>query len=497
MTRATKLFSALLLPFLFNFPVYAEALKPAGDQLKAAAGAAAVSAPEPARTFAAAEADWRAAAGKYSSKVFTPPPQRRLDVPGSELVLLQGFHWYADDYWQHPAGGWWGVLARKAPEVAAAGFDLVWFPPVSLGSYYPKEWYNLDSQWGKKEALLEAVKSMHRSGVKVLADIVLNHRNGSSNWLDFKSPDWPSNVIVNDDEVWAQPAYAALPRALYGDEGQGDFGCRDLDHRNPAVQEDSRVFLRWLKHTVGFDGWRYDMVKGYAPSHIEDYNKASSPVFTVGEYYDTDRRQITDWIDGTDSSSGKANASTAFDFTQRYALVGAVESERYELLNDNGRPSGVIGWWPAKSVTYVESHDTSPRDPNFIQNAAPDGLRLHPDPSRHPLRVLAALLRLGPRLPRRHHKAAGGAQKRGRNLHQPHADTGGQQRPVRGHHSRQEPPAGDEAGPQLGLEPGRRLDPGGQRRALRRVEPFLEIGRTPQKKNPGFSARVFFAPPLN
>ena len=217
---------------------------------------------------------------------------------------------------------------------------------------------------------MEAVKSMHKAGVKVLADIVLNHRNGSTNWLDFKNPDWPSNAIVNNDEVWAQPSYAALPRSLYGDEGQGDFGCRDLDHRDPLVQEDSRIFMRWLKHTVGFDGWRYDMVKGYAPSHIEDYNTASSPAFTVGEYYDTDRQQIVGWIDGTDSSAGKANASTAFDFTQRYALVGAVESERYELLNDNGRPSGVIGWWPAKAVTYVESHDTSPRDPNFIQNAS-------------------------------------------------------------------------------------------------------------------------------
>ncbi|MCM2267401.1 MAG: alpha-amylase family glycosyl hydrolase [Elusimicrobiales bacterium] len=326
--------------------------------------------PVPYKVSAAPAADWRAASGKYSSKTFKPPPQRRLDTEGSELVMLQGFHWYADDYWQHPPRGWWGELAKKAPEVAAAGFDLVWFPPVSVGSYYPKEWYNLDSQWGKKEALTEAIRAMHKGGVKVLADVVLNHRNGTTNWLDFTSPDWPSNVIVNDDEVWAQPPYAALPRSLYGDEGQGDFGCRDLDHKNPAVQEDTRVFMRWLRHTIGFDGWRYDMVKGYAASHIEDYNTASSPEFTVGEYYDTDRQQITSWIDGTDSRPGKVNASTAFDFTQRYALVGAVESERYELLNDNGRPSGVIGWWPAKAVTYVESHDTSPRDPSFIQNAS-------------------------------------------------------------------------------------------------------------------------------
>ncbi len=372
MARA-KLFSVLLLSFVFSSVLSAGAPPTADEQLKTASENVVVFSPEPSRAAepsAKAATDWQDANRKYGSKAFSPKPQHRIDVPGSELVMLQGFHWYADNYWIHPAGGWWGVLAQKAPEVAAAGFDLIWFPPVSIGSYYPREWYNLDSQWGKKDMLLNSVKAMHKAGVKVLADVVINHRNGSSTWIDFKSPDWPSNVVVNDDEVWAQPGYAAMPRSLYGDEGQGDFGCRDLDHKNPQVQEDTKIFMRWLKNDIGFDGWRYDMVKGYAPSHVMNYNVASSPIFTVGEFYDTDRQLVSNWIDGTDNSPGKANASTAFDFTTHYAIVGAVENERYELLNDNGRPAGLIGWWPAKSVTYVESHDTSPRDPNFIATAS-------------------------------------------------------------------------------------------------------------------------------
>ena len=128
--------------------------------------------------------------------------------------------------------------------------------------------------------------------------------------------------------------------------------------------------MRWLKNTVGFDGWRYDMVKGYPAKYVQLYNEASSPVFSVGEFYDTNRQDLANWVDGTDTTAGKINASTAFDFTTRYNLVSAVESERYELLNDNGRPSGLIGWWPAKSITYVESHDTSPRDPTFLQTAS-------------------------------------------------------------------------------------------------------------------------------
>ncbi|MFA6433417.1 MAG: alpha-amylase C-terminal beta-sheet domain-containing protein [Elusimicrobiales bacterium] len=314
-------------------------------------------------------ADWLEAGGLYRDEVFRPAPQDRVDVDGSPAIMLQGFHWYADGYWYHPPKGWWGVLEQNAGEIARSGFNLVWFPPASNGSYYPNEWYNLDSQWGTRAALVQAVNAMHAAGVKVVADIVLNHRNGATNWLDFKNPDWPSTVIVRNDEVWAQPAYAGLARSPNDDEGQGELGCRDLDHKDPLVRQDATVFLRWLKNTIGFDGWRYDMVKGFAPSHIKNYNEASSPVFSVGEYYDGNRQLITDWIDGTDNSPGKPNASSAFDFPTRFSLIAAVEGDRYELLNDNGRPSGLIGWWPSKAVTFVENHDTSPRDPAFINNA--------------------------------------------------------------------------------------------------------------------------------
>jgi len=336
-----------------------------------------VSAPEasPARLvnsplLSPARAEWLNANKLYSDRDYAPQPQHRVDTNDSKLIMLQGFHWYADSYWLHPANGWWGVLADKAAAVGRAGFDLVWMPPVSKGSYYPTEWYNLDSQWGNKDNLLKAVSAMHAAGVKTVADVVLNHRNGTTGWADFTNPDWPTTVVTQDDEWAGIPGAANNGKSPNYDEGQGDSGCRDLDHRNPLVQQDSKIFMRWLKNTIGFDGWRYDMVKGYAPQHIDDYNTASSPIFTVGEVYDGNRQIVANWIDGTDNGPGKINASSAFDFPTKFNLMSAIEAERYETLNDNGKPSGLIGWWPAKSVTFVENHDTSPRDPNFIANAS-------------------------------------------------------------------------------------------------------------------------------
>ncbi|NLH39340.1 MAG: alpha-amylase [Elusimicrobia bacterium] len=313
---------------------------------------------------------WLDAVAKYSDKSFSPSASTRLDSRANYMVMLQGFHWYADSYWYHPTNGWWGVLADKSKEIKAAGFGLIWFPPVSIGSYYPTEWYNLNSQWGTEQNLRNAINAMHQQGIYVLADVVLNHRNGKNDWADFKNPDWPTTVIVQNDEWAGIHGEPNNGKSSNYDEGQGDGGCRDLDHRNPTVQNDTKIFMRWLKNDLGFDGWRYDMVKGYSPSHIQDYNNASSPVFTVGEVYDGDRQVVTNWIDGTDNSSAKSNASSAFDFPTKFNLINAIENERYEILNDNGKPSGLIGWWPAKAVTFVENHDTSPRDPNFIASAS-------------------------------------------------------------------------------------------------------------------------------
>ena len=345
---------------------------PAADLLREQAGPTDFSFAEPVpqrldnSPLSPARAEWLAAKKKYADGVFSPGKPQRVDTEGSKLVLLQGFHWFADDYWYHPPRGWWGVLADRAPEVGRAGFDMIWFPPVSNGSYYPNQWYNFDSQWGKKDELFKAVRAMHSAGVKVLADIVLNHRNGTKDWADYTNPDWPTTVIVRNDE------WQGSPKSPYDDEGQGDFGCRDLDHRSPVVQEDTKVFLRYLRNTVGFDGWRYDMVKGYPGYYNGLYDQASNPFFSVGEFYDTNRQLLANWVDSTDNSAGKRNAATIFDFTTKYNLQSAIESERYEMLNDGGRPSGFIGWWPAKAVTFVENHDTSPRDVNFLPNATPE-----------------------------------------------------------------------------------------------------------------------------
>ena len=317
-----------------------------------------------------AHQEWLNAKKKYADGVYQPKNTKRMDVDGSKFIMFQGFHWYADSYWLNVPNGWWGVVAQKASELGRAGFNLIWLPPVSNGSYYPNQYYNLTSQWGNKENLKKAVNALHGAGLYVLGDAVLNHRNGTTNWADFTNPDWPTNVIFQSDEWPGDPSQPNRGKSQRYDEGDNDSGCRDIDHSHKVVQDEVKIFLRWLRSEIGFDGWRYDMVKGYSPYWVGHYNYATQPMFSIGEYFDGNKQALANWIDGTDGKSGKPDASTAFDFPTHFALKWAVQNDNFAGLNDNGRPSGLIGWWPAKAVTFIENHDTSPRDPNFIASAS-------------------------------------------------------------------------------------------------------------------------------
>ena len=47
---------------------------------------------------------------------------------------------------------------------------------VSPQGYLPTDLYNLTSQYGSEAELRECISALHAAGLKVLADIVINHR---------------------------------------------------------------------------------------------------------------------------------------------------------------------------------------------------------------------------------------------------------------------------------------------------------------------------------
>jgi alpha-amylase len=268
-------------------------------------------------------------------------------------VLLQGFHWAS-----HAAGAgrsWYRVLAENAPAVRAAGFTWVWFPPPSDSlapqGYIPRRWHVLHSAYGSEADLRAAIRAL--GPVKAMADVVLNHRVGvRTAGADFADPPFPDNraAIVRDDESGVGTGNP--------DTGERHPAGRDLDHTNPDVRAAVKEYLGHLK-AVGFQGWRYDLVKGYHGRYVAEYNDATWPELAVGEFFDGDRQKVTDWLD---AAAGK---STAFDFPTRFLLLDACKRDDYGRLRSLNRgravPGGLVGFWPSRSVTFLDNHDTEYR----------------------------------------------------------------------------------------------------------------------------------------
>jgi alpha-amylase len=276
----------------------------------------------------------------------------------STAILLQGFHWNSSGY---TSPNWYVRLQNNAADIASLGITHVWFPPPSNSAaregYLPRELNLLDSRYGTETELRAAISALSSRGVKSVADVVINHRVGNTNYFDFQNPAWGTNSIVNNDECGCGTGG--------GDSGTSYGAARDLDHGQSVVQSGITSWLNNRLKAVGFTGIRYDYALGFAPGYAKLYHDAFAPDFCVGEIWppldlgnvDAHRQTIVNWIDGTQGACG------AFDFTTKGLLNQALAYGEYWRLRDGaGKPAGTIGWWAQKSVTFVDNHDTGPSE---------------------------------------------------------------------------------------------------------------------------------------
>lgn len=276
-------------------------------------------------------------------------------VNNDQRILLQGFFW--ESAADHP-NNWYNHVNSKISTINNAGIDMIWLPPPSdagsLEGYLPRELNNFNNNYGSLSEHQNLLTNLGNNGIDAIADIVINHRVGSTNWYDFKNPDWGTDAIANSDEVF-QEFPNLWPRGG-NDTGTPYSAARDIDHTKVYVRNSIKQFLNNLK-AIGYDGWRYDFVHGFAPQYIAEYNGATNPTFSVGENWNQNKQVIQDWIDNVGST-------TAFDFSTYYSLKGAIKDNNYSYLVYQGAASGGIGWDPRRYTTFVENHDTPDYDPS-------------------------------------------------------------------------------------------------------------------------------------
>jgi trehalose synthase len=183
-------------------------------------------------------------------------------------------------------------LAERIDYLAELGVTCLWLMP-----FYPSpdrddgyditDFYGVDPRLGNLGELVEVVRTAHDRGLRVIADLIVNHtsdqhpwfkaaRRSTSNpyrdyyvWRDSEPPDTSAEVVFPDqeDSIWEY------------DERTGEWYLHhfyshqpDLNVGNPKVRDEIlRTIGFWLE--LGFDGFRVDAV----PFLMKDKDATKSP----------------------------------------------------------------------------------------------------------------------------------------------------------------------------------------------------------------------------
>jgi alpha-amylase len=298
-------------------------------------------------------------------------------------VLMQAFYWDCPSIEQRD-GQWWPWVTQHIPELAHNGFTALWLPPAckaaniggpSMG-YDPYDYYDLGkfdqkgrtATWFGTEADLRTlIRTAHDNHLQVYADFVFNHNNGA---------DATSTSLIDGVTRWTEfhPGSGRFPRTMdcfhpsrYETWDRETFGgMPDLCHRNPYVYTELLKHAMWLLEDVGFDGFRYDMVKGYGAWIIRAIQEIRAvrggdvfKPFGVGELWDSNRA-IDEWL--TEANAWSDNPVCAFDFPLRYILRDICNGfgQSLERLTQGGT---LLSSQPERAVTFVENHDVERNDP--------------------------------------------------------------------------------------------------------------------------------------
>ena len=336
-------------------------------------------------------------------------------------VIMQGFYWNT-----HPGdistnqGVWWDTLATVATLLKNAGFQTVWVPPPSKGfagnqdmGYGIYDYFDLGefnqkgtvrTRHGNKNQLMNMISTLHAAGLKIMVDVVLNHRGGGDGqeledcddgdgkqlrYTQFspQSSRFPANAPGFHPNSFSGHCNLDPPyheRIFFEDicyfngldqillSGEPNNGWFFGPHNMGFMGDSLIVWGRWLIDDLGFDEVRLDAVKhiepGFlAPFLVELFNGAQP--FAVGEYFDANMAAVKGYHDEVETfvstyGTGSKDANLAmFDFNLRYALRDFCNntSGTFDMwsLNTRGLRFNPGGAMDAEDiVTFVENHDT-------------------------------------------------------------------------------------------------------------------------------------------
>ena len=295
------------------------------------------------------------------------------------------------------------------------GINYIWLPPAYKGSggandvgYGVYDLYDLGefdqkgsipTKYGTKDEYLNAVKILKENNIKVIADIVLNHKLGADEceevlavqddyenrnisltsampikaWTKYTFPgrgdqyssfkwDWTHFHGVDWDEETKRSSIFKFYGKKWDEEvdkEKGNFDYlmgADIDMNNNDVLNELIRWGKWYYEFTGIDGFRLDAVKhiraDFFPRWIKEIEEANDKkIFSVGEYWTTDVDIMKRYLERTEYKMSLFDVPLHYNFFK--ASISNGEFNMSEIFDGT-----LVKENPEKAVTFVDNHDT-------------------------------------------------------------------------------------------------------------------------------------------
>jgi maltose alpha-D-glucosyltransferase/alpha-amylase len=170
-------------------------------------------------------------------------------------------------------------LTEKLDYLQWLGIDVIWLLPMYAsplrdGGYDVADFRSVHPDYGSMDDVREFIEAAHQRGIRVIADLVMNHTSADHPW--FQEARANAESPYRDFYVWSDTVHRYEDaRVIFidteasnwtWDEKAGAYYWHrffshqpDLNYDNPAVQEAMLDALRfWLD--LGLDGFRLDAI---------------------------------------------------------------------------------------------------------------------------------------------------------------------------------------------------------------------------------------------
>jgi len=170
-------------------------------------------------------------------------------------------------------------LIKKLDYIGSLGADCIWLLPIypsplKDGGYDIADYYGVHPDLGTLDDFKQLVEACHQKGLRIIADLVVNHTSDECAWFQEAESD-PTSKYHNY-YVWSDtPDKYADTRIIFLDTEDSNWAWSekagkyywhrfyssqpDLNYDNPDVREEMKRIMRfWLD--MGIDGFRADAV---------------------------------------------------------------------------------------------------------------------------------------------------------------------------------------------------------------------------------------------